>query len=35
MKRLESDIEIATDKLLTEGLAIQGRTRLDEDLQPQ
>ncbi|MBU1289201.1 MAG: 1-acyl-sn-glycerol-3-phosphate acyltransferase [Alphaproteobacteria bacterium] len=35
MKRLESDIETATDKLVTEGLAIQGRTRLDEDLQPQ
>ena len=34
MKRLESDIETATDRLLTEGLAIQGRTRLDEDRQP-
>ena len=34
MKRLESDIETATDKLVTEGLAIQGRTRLDKDMQP-
>ncbi|KCZ61260.1 lysophospholipid acyltransferase family protein [Hyphomonas chukchiensis] len=34
MKRLESDIETATDRLVTEGLAIQGRTQPNEDRQP-